>query len=96
MQLRLPRLHVHSGRHEALAARDVGSWRLAVGRVQVVAVVAVGDVVLELVDVVVFGRVAQDGGAAAVQGSGGLVIQVLQESTDMLMRKTNHMTSFFI
>lgn len=96
MQLRLPRLHVHSGRHEALAARDVGSRRLAVGRVQVVAVVAVGDVVLELVDVVVFGRVAQDGGAAAVQGSGGLVIQVLQESKDMLMRKTNHMTSFFI
>lgn len=95
MQLWLPRLHVHSGRHEALAARDVGSRRLAVGRVQVVAVVAVGDVVLELVDVVVFGRVAQDGGAAAVQGSGGLVIQVLQESTDMLMRKTNHMTSSF-
>ena len=83
MQLRLPPLHVHSGRHEALAAGDVGSRRLAAGRVQVVAVVAVGDVVLELVDVVVFGRVAQDGGGAAVQRSGGLVIQVLQGSTDV-------------
>lgn len=81
------RLHVHGGRHEALAARDVGSRRVAIGRLQVVAVVAA--VVSEFV--VVLGRVVQDRGGAAVQGSGGLVVQVLQDSTEII--KLNHRKS---
>lgn len=74
--LRLPRLHVHGGRHEALAARDVGSRWVAIGRLQVVAVVAAG-VVSKFV--VVLDRVVQDWRGAAVQGSGGLIVQVLQD-----------------
>lgn len=75
--LRLPWLHIHGGRYKALATRDVGRWWL-IGWIQVIAVVTIGSVVSALVDVVVFGRVAEDWRGAAVQGSGGLIIQVLQ------------------
>lgn len=76
----MPRLHVHGGGDEALAAGDVGGRRLVIGRIHVVAVVvvAVSGGGGEFVDVVVLGRVGQRRGGAAVQGAARLLVQVLQ------------------
>lgn len=46
--------------------------------------VTVGGAVLELVDVVVLGRVAEGRGGAAVQGAGGLIVQVLRDGTEII------------
>lgn len=93
---RVPRLHIHGGRYKALAARDVGSRWLAIGWIQVVAVVTVGGMVFEFVDVVVFGRGVQDWGGTAVQGSSGLIIQVLQDSTNVSVSVYGEYRSYYI
>lgn len=67
----MPVLDVHGRRNKAFATRNVGSRHIVIRRIQIIAMVTVCCMIFALF--VVF-----DWRGSAVQGSGGLIVQVLQ------------------